>query len=106
MSCFVWGIRLAILYEEILGLEVHSSPMALTLEGSGGDGEGGVSWDREYDRWKKGDAVDIEGLVRQLEGWRKNFPAHLDVDRNPEVSPLPQSVILVAVSQSGIWGPC
>lgn len=93
MSIFVWGIRLSILYEDILGMDVQTP-----LGASGQDDDDGNGWDRDYELWKRDRLTDVEGLIRQLEAWKTSLPAYLDVNRNPEVSPLPQSVILVAVS--------
>jgi hypothetical protein len=95
MSCFAWGIRLAILYEEILALDVQTpDPVPPVGEGD----EGLAAWDREYEQWKSKNGEDIEGLAMRLEAWMKSCPAYLDVHLSPDVSPLPQTIVLLAVS--------
>ena len=80
MSCFVWGVRLAIILEDILVLD--SSPRQPD------------EWEEQYERWKYGRLQDVEGLAHQLDFWRKCLPPHLEVDMTE--SPLPNCIVLLA----------
>ena len=104
MSGFVWSTRMAVIYEDILNLDSQtplSAPgMPDQANGYGLDNAGlrGSAWDQQYEQWKSSKGDDVEGLAAQLDAYRASVPDYLEVDMDPNVSPLPQSVIMLAVS--------
>lgn len=109
MSGFVWSTRMAMIYEDILNLDAQtpSSALGVQAQGSGygldGAGLKGSTWDQQYEQWKSGRGDDVEGLAAQMDALRASVPDYLEVDMDPSISPLPQSVIMLAVSPSQAW---
>lgn len=101
MSCFLWSLRVAVLYEDILGLDIQT----VGRNGEASDGGDGTGWEEQYERWKFSRGEDVEGLAAQLDHWRRALPRYLEVDMDPNISPLPQSVIMLAVSMVGMAAP-
>lgn len=91
MSCFNWAVRLAMISEDIVNLEIQT-PTPSSKE------EGGTNWDTEYEQWRFSKGDDVEGLAAQLDNWRKSFPAYMEVDKDQSASPLPHVIILLAAS--------
>lgn len=83
MSFFVWTCRMGMIMEDILDLEVIGPPVY-------------DSWDRrfiarieaEQDTWRR-----AERIAEDLVAWREAMPAKLEVNLDPNVSPLPHHVV-------------
>ena len=99
---------MAIMYEDILNLDAQTPMPASGIQGQGSgyglDGAGlrGAAWDQQYEQWKSSRGDDVEGLAAQMDALRASVPDYLEVDMDPSVSPLPQSVIMLAVSLCSI----
>lgn len=88
LSCFTWTIRLGMIVEDILDLEMIGPPVV-------------ESFDRQFvDRLHamRDPVSDAEGIAEQLRQWRQSLPKHLEVDSGSGVSPLPHHIVGLSVS--------
>jgi hypothetical protein len=88
MTYFVWTLRLAMIVEEILDIEITGPPVS-------------DPWDQQFvaTLQSRHDTVRrAEHIAEQLEIWRKHMPSVLEVDQSSGLSPLPHHAIGLAVS--------
>jgi hypothetical protein len=88
MSYFVWTLRLAMIVEDILDVDITGPPIS-------------EPWDQQFAdslKFRHHTVRRAEDIAEQLEIWRKHMPPQLEVDQAPSLSPLPHHVIGLAVS--------
>lgn len=89
LSCFTWTIRLGMIVEDILDLEVIGPPIV-------------EPFDQQFaDRRKtmRDPVSEAEGIADQLRQWRQSLPKHLEVDSSSAISPLPHHIVGLSVSE-------
>lgn len=89
MSYFVWTLRLAMIVEDILDIDITGPPIH-------------EAWDQQFAAKLHSRHHRIrraESIAEQLDLWRKDMPIQLEIDTsNTGPSPLPHHVIGLAVS--------
>lgn len=89
MSCFVWTCRLGMIVEDVLDMDTQGPPAPTE------------PFDHRFLTSRPGanrDPVAIaEKLSELLEAWRGSLPPILEVDMDPNVSPMPHHIVGLAV---------